>query len=94
MSNTWFEEKRDEFCRDLLRDYCLSVETLERLFQEFDRSGKMVFEELRDLLGEEMNKGLLWRLKDTAHHLFRDGGPQARWANSWTGASATSSTNP
>ncbi|HML53318.1 MAG TPA: hypothetical protein PKC79_04435 [Solidesulfovibrio magneticus] len=74
MSHTWFEEKRDEFCRDLLRDYCLSVETLERLFQDFDRSGKVVFEELRDLLGEEMNKGLLWRLKDTAHHLFREGG--------------------
>ena len=74
MSHTWFEEKRDEFCRDLLRDYCLSVETLERLFQDFDRSGKVVFEDLRDLLGEEMNKGLLWRLKDTAHHLFREGG--------------------
>ena len=43
MSHTWFEEKRDEFCRDLLRDYCLSVETLERLFQDFDRSGKVVF---------------------------------------------------
>lgn len=74
MSSTWFDEKRDEFCRDLLRDYCLSVETLEKLFQEFDRSGRVVFEDLRDLLGEEMNKGLLWRLKDTAHHLFREGG--------------------
>ncbi|MHC1791014.1 hypothetical protein [Solidesulfovibrio sp.] len=74
MSSTWFEEKRDEFSRDLLRDYCLSVETLERLFSDFDASGRVVFEELRDLLGEEMNKGLLWRLKDTAHHLFRDGG--------------------
>ena len=74
MSSTWFDEKREEFSRDLLRDYCLSVETLEKLFQEFDRSGRVVFEDLRDLLGEEMNKGLLWRLKDTGHHLFRDGG--------------------
>jgi len=74
MSSTWFDEKREEFSRDLLRDYCLSVQTLEKLFQEFDRSGRVVFEDLRDLLGEEMNKGLLWRLKDTAHHLFRDGG--------------------
>ena len=74
MQNNWFEEKHAEFVRDLLRDYCLSVQVLEGLFQEFDRSGTITFEDLRDLLGEEMNKGLLWRLKDTAHHLFRDGG--------------------
>lgn len=73
MSRSWFEEKRAEFMRDLLRDYCLGVEVLEGLFKEFDRRGSVPFEDLRDLLGEEMNKGLLWRLKDTAHHLFRDG---------------------
>ena len=73
MSKSWFEENHSEFIRDLLRDYCLSVQVLEKLFLEFDHTGSVIFEELKDLLGEEMNKGLLWRLKDTAHHLFRDG---------------------
>ncbi|WP_029457090.1 hypothetical protein [Solidesulfovibrio alcoholivorans] len=74
MASNWFDEKRAEFMRDLLRDYCLAVQVLERLFRDFDRTGTMAFEDLKDLLGEEMNKGLLWRLKDTAHHLFREGG--------------------
>ncbi len=74
MGSNWFDEKRAEFMRDLLRDYCLAVQELEVMFREFDRTGGVGFEALKDLLGEEMNKGLLWRLKDTAHHLFRDAG--------------------
>ena len=72
MTKNWLREKHEEFVRDLVRDFCLSARVLEEHFQEFDRGSGMVFEVLRDLLGEQMNKGLLWRLKDTAHHLFRD----------------------
>lgn len=71
MPRNWIEEKHPEFVRDLLRDYCLTAKILESRFFEFDRGGRVDFEILRDLLGEPMNKGLLWRLKDTAHHLFR-----------------------
>ncbi|NDY56910.1 hypothetical protein G3N56_09175 [Desulfovibrio sulfodismutans] len=72
MTKNWLREKHAEFVRDLVRDFCLSAQVLEEHFREFDRGAGMVFEVLRDLLGEQMNKGLLWRLKDTAHHLFRD----------------------
>ncbi|MDQ7831751.1 MAG: hypothetical protein RDU30_08460 [Desulfovibrionaceae bacterium] len=72
MTKNWLREKHDEFVRDLVRDFCLSARILEEHFRDFDRGAGMVFEGLRDLLGEQMNKGLLWRLKDTAHHLFRD----------------------
>jgi len=72
MTKNWLREKHAEFVRDLVRDFCLSARVLEEHFREFDRGAGMVFEVLRDLLGEQMNKGLLWRLKDTAHHLFRD----------------------
>lgn len=72
MSKIWLQEKHDEFVRDLLRDFCQAVDVLEKKFKEFDLDGQVDFDSLRDLLGEEMNKGLLWRLKDTAHHLFRD----------------------
>ncbi len=71
MSKTWIRGKSQEFARDVLRDYCLATRELEKQFREYDRSGAISFDELQDLTGEEMNKGLLWRLKDTAHHLFR-----------------------
>lgn len=73
MSKAWIRAKRPEFVRDVLRDFCLVSRLLEEQFAHFDRSGQIAFTVLRDLLGEEMSKGLLWRLKDTAHHLFRGG---------------------
>ena len=45
---------------------------LEEQFETFDREGSVSFEVLDDLIGTKMNKGLLWRLKDTAHLLFRN----------------------
>jgi len=72
MSKAWIRIKRPEFIRDVVRDFCLAGRELEREFQRFDASGRVDFSVLRDLLGDEMNKGLLWRLKDTAHHLFRN----------------------
>lgn len=71
MSKAWIKAKTPEFVRDIIRDFCLSWRVLENQFSQFDKNGQVDFGVLRDLLGEEMNKGLLWRLKDTAHHLFR-----------------------
>jgi len=72
MSKAWIRAKLPEFARDVMRDFCLASQELEYLFGEFDRMRQVEFESLRDLLGQEMNKGLLWRLKDTAHHVFRN----------------------
>jgi hypothetical protein len=72
MSKKWIEAKRPEFVRDVLRDFCLSARELERIFRHFDQTGEVEFEALHELLGDEMIKGLLWRLKDTSHHLFRN----------------------
>jgi hypothetical protein len=74
MSKAWILEKLPEFTRDILRDFCLAVDILESQFALFDQTAQISFEVLHDLLGEEMNKGLLWRLKDTCHHLFRNDG--------------------
>jgi len=71
MSKAWIKAKHAEFARDVLRDFCLASSELEKRFQEYDQTGLVDFESLRDLTGQEMDKGLLWRLKDTAHHLFR-----------------------
>jgi hypothetical protein len=72
MSKAWIRAKRSEFGRDVVRDFCLASRALEAQFSLFDRDRVVDFEALRDLTGEEMNKGLLWRLKDTAHHFFRN----------------------
>lgn len=72
MSKAWIVEKLPEFVRDMLRDFCLSADILESQFTVFDQTNQVSFHVFHDLVGEEMNKGLLWRLKDTAHHLFRN----------------------
>ncbi|EPR43993.1 hypothetical protein dsx2_1921 [Desulfovibrio sp. X2] len=71
MSRSWIKKKKAQFVRDVLRDFCKASRALEEQFRRFDHHGWLDFAVLRDLLGEESNKGLLWRLKDTAHHVFR-----------------------
>ncbi|MBN2141661.1 MAG: hypothetical protein PHV85_04200 [Desulfovibrionaceae bacterium] len=72
MSKAWIRAKLPEFVRDLFRNFCLSCRLLEEQFRQFETEGLLSHQVLRDLLGQEMNKGLLWRLKDTAHHVFRN----------------------
>ena len=72
MSKSWIKAKKNEFVRNMMREFCLATQALEEQFRFFDRYGRCRFDVIRDLLGEEMNKGLLWRLKDTAHHVFRN----------------------
>jgi len=57
---------------DLVRDYCQVYEGLEEQRRRFDHEGAVSYSSIRDLLGEAMRKGVFWRLKDTAHHLFRN----------------------
>lgn len=68
----WIRSKLPEFVRDLFRNFCQASLALEEQFQSFDDDGTVNFEVLRELVGDEMNKGLLWRMKDTAHHVFRN----------------------
>ncbi len=72
MSKAWIRAKLPEFVRDMFRNFCLSSRALEEQFHSFDREGSVAFTILRDLIGQEMDKGLLWRMKDTAHHVFRN----------------------
>ncbi len=72
MSKTWIRAKFPEFVRDMFRGFCLASRELSLQFRRFDEEGQVSHETLRNLLGSEMNKGLLWRLKDTAHHVFRN----------------------
>ena len=68
----WVRRKLQVFVRDLLRNFCMGQIVLEEQFHKFENNGNMDFEALRELIGHEHHKGLLWRLKDTAHHMFRN----------------------
>jgi len=82
----WIQAKHPEFVRDLFKFFCQSCEVLEVQFAAFDEGGNVEFEILMDIVGSEMDKGLLWRMKDTAHHVFRNdphsqlGGKFLDWA--------------
>ena len=71
MSGRWLIANKDFFIRDLLRDYCRVCQALNEQDARFSGTGTISYAVLRDLLGEAMRKGVFWRLKDTAHHLFR-----------------------
>ncbi|WP_028573729.1 hypothetical protein [Desulfonatronovibrio hydrogenovorans] len=71
MSKSWVKSKLPEFVRDVLRDFCLVSQHLFSEFSRYEQTGQISFTFFKDLLGEEMNKGQLWRLKDTSHILFR-----------------------
>jgi len=86
MSKAWIQAKHPEFVRDLFKFFCQACEQLEEQFSRFDEDGSIEFGVLRELVGDEMSKGLLWRMKDTAHHVFRNdphsqlGGKFLDWA--------------
>ncbi len=71
MIGRWSLENTDSFVRDLLRDFCSVYAIVTEQEQRFARSQAISYAVLRDLLGEATHKGVFWRLKDTAHHLFR-----------------------
>lgn len=73
MSRAWIRAKQLEFARDLLRDFCLAARDLTLVFDAFQDGGGIDYDALRLLTGSVMDKGILWRLKDTAHHLLREG---------------------
>ncbi len=86
----WVLKNREAFERDVLQGYCLVSDRLFEQFARMERDGTLSFPLLRELVGESWNKGPLWRLKDTAHHLFSErpeagsAGAQAGRLLDWT----------
>lgn len=72
MKGRWLLANRDFLVRDLVRDYCTVYHALAAQRRRFELDGAVSYTALRDLLGEAMRKGVFWRLKDTAHLLFRN----------------------
>lgn len=78
MNRAWLARRRPALVRDLVRDYCAAHLVLTAQLRRFEGDGTVSHAIIRALLGEAVSKGVLWRLKDTAHHLFRsDEAPDA-----------------
>ncbi len=71
----WIQKNREVFERDVLRDFCRACLLLKEQIHRFSRNGTVSFSVLKSMIGEPLNKGLLWRLKDKAHHIFLHAGP-------------------
>ncbi len=71
MSNYRLASNREFFVRDLIRDYCTVYLSLAEQVQRYERDGNVSHSVLLTLVGEPSSKGVFWRLKDTAHFLFR-----------------------
>ena len=71
MNRAWLARRRPALVRDLVRDYCAAHIVLTAQLGRFEGDGTVSHAIIRALLGEAVSKGVLWRLKDTAHHLFR-----------------------
>ncbi len=70
-SNDWLLQKHDELVAEMLKNFCYIHQELSQEFQTYKTTGTVNFQALSALIGHEMNQGRLWRLKDTAHLLFR-----------------------
>ena len=66
----WVRKNREVFERDVLQDFCLASDQFRQHFVRVAETASVSFPVLRSMVGEPRNKGLLWRLKDKAHHIF------------------------
>ncbi len=71
MSDYRLVSNHDFFVRDLLRDYCSVYLSIDGQVRRIKRDGNISYAVLHALVGEPVSKGVFWRLKDTAHYLFR-----------------------
>lgn len=74
--NTWFEERRQLFLKNMLKGFYETSSRFLAIADRYDRTGKIPFAHIDGLVGTETHKGLLWTLKDRCHQLWRNADPQ------------------
>jgi len=70
--NTWFEERKDIFVRELVEGYIDCRSLFKNICKEFEESGKIKYLSIDQWIGTDSKKGPLWNLKDVSHTLFRN----------------------
>lgn len=71
MNSVWFKEHRDFFVTRVVQDFLKAYAYLGSLEKAFFQK-EPLFKQLNELVGNQEEKGILWRLKDRCHQLWRD----------------------
>lgn len=71
MPKTWLMNKQHELITEIFRNFCFVHSQLLEECISTQNGNSVCFDCLDKLLGQETNQGPLWRLKDTAHLVFR-----------------------
>ncbi|MFZ5765884.1 MAG: hypothetical protein ACOY4H_09850 [Thermodesulfobacteriota bacterium] len=71
----WSAERRDFHLVRLLRQFARTVNGFQKMYHDYLKNGQVAYDDIDRLVGSETSKGMLWRLKDDCHHLWRDADP-------------------
>jgi hypothetical protein len=69
--NSWLEDRRDLFVCNLLREFYKAYTSFLLLYEGYTATQELSFADVEHLVGSETSKGVLWRLKDRCHQLWR-----------------------
>jgi len=68
----WIEERKSVLLKELIHQMLWAKLFFDGLYICYKKSGKISFQKLAHWIGTEENKGVLWKLKDSSHLLFRN----------------------
>lgn len=68
--NNWFEEHKDIFVRNAIRDFLKTLKFFEQLYKTYNESKEMPFKNMDYWVGTEVRKGPLWQFKDLCHTVW------------------------
>ena len=71
MPKAWLLSKKNEMITEIFRNFCFVHRNIMEECLSTSQENPVCFRCLDNLLGQETNQGRLWRLKDTAHLVFR-----------------------
>ncbi len=75
-ANRWVASRRHLMVRNLFQEFFVTFDTFVGIYEHYITRDEASFEEIDRLVGNESRKGLLWRLKDSSHRLWRDADPK------------------
>ncbi|MEW6327551.1 MAG: hypothetical protein AB1487_08160 [Thermodesulfobacteriota bacterium] len=68
--NNWFEEHKDIFVRNAIRNFLKTLKFFEQLYKTYNESKEISFKNMDYWIGTEMRKGPLWQFKDLCHAVW------------------------
>jgi len=72
--NIWITERKDLFIRNIIRDFIRSYSFLLEIKEKYENND-ITYIGFDQWVGSQADKGILWRLKDLCHRLWRDVDP-------------------